>query len=86
MPEEQLDLDGAPLEKVLQIRQKAWDLLGEGKTIMQWGEGGTSAQKQLVAPISNVLAACKRQLQRLGYTDGLGRRVTKTVASFSGNF
>lgn len=76
---------GFTLDEVLRIQTKAKQMVLEGKTIMQWGEGGTSSQKQFTMPVEKVLDECRYALRRLD-PDTYGRRVTRTVASFSGNF
>jgi hypothetical protein len=76
---------GFTLEEIQKIQAKAKALVLEGKTIMQWGEGGTSSQKQFTMPVEKVLDECRYALRRLD-PDTYGRRVTRTVASFSGNF
>lgn len=76
---------GFSLDDVLKIQTKAKQMVLEGKTILQWGEGGTSSQKQFTLPVDKVLEECRYALKKLDPTT-FGRRASKTVASFSGNF
>lgn len=52
-------------EEILSIQNRAKALLLEGKTIMAWNDGGgTSVTKQMVMPVSEVLAECAYALRR----------------------
>lgn len=72
---------GFTLQEVLEIESKAKALILEGKTIMQWGDGGTSAQKQFTMPVDKVLEECRYALRRLD-PETYGRNITRTRVSF----
>ena len=42
---------GFTAAEVLQIQAKAKELLLEGKTLMSWGESGSTASKQFAMPV-----------------------------------
>lgn len=69
------------LDEIRSIQAKAKSLVLEGKTIMQWGEGGTSAQKQFTMPVEKVLEECRYALRRLD-PETYGRNITRTRVSF----
>lgn len=69
------DLD-APT--VTQIRDKAIDLILEGKTLMTWGTPGFNAGKQFVMHPNEMLAEANAALRFIN-----GGRVTKTFPNFS---
>ena len=50
-------------EEVLEIRRRAMKLIREGKTIMKWEGEGSTAERQFVAPISEILKETKRCLK-----------------------
>lgn len=56
---------GFTVVEVLAIQAKAKKLLLEGKTVMSWSEGGTSATRQLVMPVQEILAECAYALRKL---------------------
>lgn len=60
-----LFITGFTVAEVLQIQAKAKELLIEGKTLMAWGDGGSSATKQFAMPIKEVLDECKYALRLL---------------------
>lgn len=49
---------GFTAEEVLAIQGRAKELILEGKTLMTWGEGGSSAGKQFAMAVADVLAEC----------------------------
>ncbi|MBU6179419.1 MAG: hypothetical protein KGR69_07125 [Verrucomicrobia bacterium] len=49
---------GFTAAEVLQIQAKAKELLLEGKTLMSWGESGSTASKQFAMPVAEVLEEC----------------------------
>jgi len=49
---------GFSVAEVLQIQSKAKELLVEGKTIMAWGDGGTTVSKQFPMTVKEVLEEC----------------------------
>jgi hypothetical protein len=53
---------GFTLAEVIEIQSKAKQLLLEGKTLMSWGESGSSASKQFAMPVSEVLEECAHAL------------------------
>ena len=72
---------GFEVEEVLAIQAKAKKLLLEGKTVMSWSEGGTSASREMVMPISEILEECAYALKKLDpETYGQGVRTKLTVA------
>jgi len=56
---------GFTVAEVLEIQAKAKKLLMEGKTVMSWSEGGTSATRQLVMPVQDILGECAYALRKL---------------------
>jgi len=53
---------GFTAAEVLQIQAKAKEMLHEGKTLMSWGESGSTATKQFAMPIREVLEECAHAL------------------------
>lgn len=49
---------GFTTEEVVAIQARAKELVLEGKTLMSWGESGSSATKQFTMPVADVLAEC----------------------------
>ena len=73
--------------EVVAIQTKAKTMLIEGKTVMSWNDGGTSATKQFVLPIREVLEECKFALEHPHLLDDSPnqRRMRKSIrAGFSG--
>jgi hypothetical protein len=56
---------GFTASEVLQIQAKAKEMLIEGKTLMSWGESGSTAAKQFAMPIREVLEECAYALPLL---------------------
>ena len=56
---------GFTVAEVLAIQQRAKDLLLEGKTIMNWSDAETSASKQFVMEVGEVLEECGHALRVL---------------------
>jgi hypothetical protein len=56
---------GFTASEVLQIQAKAKEMLLEGKTLMSWGESGSTATKQFAMPIREVLEECAYALPLL---------------------
>jgi hypothetical protein len=50
-------------ETVLKIREHALKLLMDGTTIMKWEGEGTTAERQFVAPVSEILAETRKFLK-----------------------
>lgn len=72
---------GFTVAEVRAIQEKAKQLVLEQKTIMQWGEGGTSIQKQFPMSPEKVLEECRYALRRLD-PETYGRNITRTRVSF----
>lgn len=53
---------GFTAAEVSQIQAKAKELLLEGKTLMSWGESGSTATKQFAMPVREVLEECAHAL------------------------
>ena len=56
---------GLTVAEVLQIQAKAKEILMEGKTLMAWGDSGSTATKQFAMPVKEVLEECKFALRTL---------------------
>ena len=75
---------GFTVAEVLQIQSKAKEMLVEGKTLMSWGDGGSSATRQFAMPIREVLEECAFALRTLDpETYGRRRRVARSFVSES---
>ena len=73
---------GFAIAEVLQIQNRAKELLLEGKTVMAWGDSGSSVNKQFAMPVSEVLEECAYALRQLDpETYGRRRRVASSVVS-----
>ena len=59
---------GFTVAEVLAIQQRAKEMLLEGKTIMNWNDADTSASKQFVMPLDQVLEECAHGLRVLDPT------------------
>ena len=57
-----LFVTGFTAAEVVQIQAKAKELLLEGKTLMSWGESGSTASKQFAMPVADVLEECAHAL------------------------
>ena len=56
---------GFSVAEVLQIQSKAKEMLMEGKTLMAWGESGSTVNRQFTMPVKEVLDECKFALRTL---------------------
>lgn len=57
---------GFTLDEVKAIQNKAKAMLMEGKTIMNWSDGGgTSVSKQFAMPVADVLEECAYAIRKL---------------------
>lgn len=56
---------GFTVAEVLQIQTKAKQMLLEGKTLMSWGDSGSSASKQFPMTVRETLDECARALRVL---------------------
>jgi len=73
---------GFSIKEVLKIQKRAKELLMEGKTVMAWGDSGSSVNKQFVMPVEKVLEECAYALRLLDpETYGRRRRVASSVVS-----
>ncbi|NDD52885.1 hypothetical protein EBZ39_03225 [bacterium] len=71
---------GFTQEEVEDILAKAKTFLLEGKTLMSWGESGSSASKEFAMPVREVLDECQHALRILDPgTYGRQRSVGTTV-------
>jgi len=79
-----LFITGFSVAEVLQIQSKAKEMLLEGKTLMAWGESGSTVSKQFAMPIQDVLEECAYALRILApETYGPSRKVAQsTVAAY----
>ena len=78
---------GFTLAEVQDIHAKAKEILsaGGGKTLMSWSDGAVNSSRSFAMPVKEVLVECGIALRALD-PDTYGRRATRTVVSFSGNF
>ena len=73
---------GFSVAEVLQIQSKAKELLLEGKTVMQWGDSGSTVTKQFPMTIKEVLEECAYALRVLDpATYGPRRRVAQSTVT-----
>lgn len=56
---------GFTVAEVLQIQAKAKQMLLEGKTLMSWGDSGSSASKQFPMTVRETLDECAHALRVL---------------------
>jgi hypothetical protein len=75
------------LSDVRQIMERAKALVMEGKTIMSYGDQGTSVSKMFPLPVERVLDECNYALSKLDPTTyGSQRASRRTSANFTGRF
>lgn len=60
-----LFITGFTVAEVLQIQSKAKEMLVEGKTVMQWGDSGSTVSKQFPMTVKEVLQECAYALRVL---------------------
>jgi hypothetical protein len=60
-----LFITGFTVEEVLAIQAKAKQMLIEGKTVMSWGDSGTSVSKQFPMAVTETLEECAHALRVL---------------------
>jgi hypothetical protein len=60
-----LFITGFSVAEVLQIQSKAKELLIEGKTVMAWGDSGSTVTKQFPMAVKEVLQECAYALRVL---------------------
>lgn len=71
---------GFSIAEVLQIQAKAKQMLLEGKTLMSWGESGSSVSKQFPMSVKETLEECAHALRTLDpATYGRSRRVGQST-------
>jgi hypothetical protein len=75
---------GFTVAEVLSIQSKAKQMLLEGKTIMSWGDSGSSVSKQFPMTVKETLEECAFALQKL-HPEVYGRP-RKVSQSFVGRF
>lgn len=70
-----LFVTGFTLAEVLAIQARAKELLIEGKTVMSWGDSGTTVTKQFALSVKETLEECAHALKKLDpQTHGKPRR------------
>ncbi|XHR30899.1 MAG: hypothetical protein ACFUZC_10105 [Chthoniobacteraceae bacterium] len=60
-----LFITGFSVAEVLQIQARAKELLVEGKTVMSWGDSGSTVTKQFPMTVKEVLEECAYALRVL---------------------
>ena len=60
-----LFITGFSVAEVLQIQARAKELLIEGKTVMAWGDSGSTVTKQFPMTVKEVLEECAYALRVL---------------------
>ena len=74
---------GFSVAEVLQIQSKAKELLLEGKTVMSWGDSGSTVSKQFPMTVKEVLEECAYALRVLEPTTYVRRRtIAQSIVSF----
>jgi hypothetical protein len=71
-----LFITGFTVAEVLQIQAKAKQMLLEGKTVMSWGDSGTSVSKQFPMSVKETLEECAHALRVLDPATYAPRRAT----------
>lgn len=74
---------GFTVAEVLAIQAKAKQMLMDGKTVMSWGDSGSSVTKQFPMQVQDVLEECAHALRVLDPAT-YGPRRTTTVSSIVG--
>lgn len=78
-----LFITGFTVAEVLQIQAKAKEMLLEGKTLMSWGDSGTSVSKQFPMTVKETLDECAHALRVLDPgTYGPRRRVAQSTIGY----
>ena len=78
-----LFVTGFTVADVLAIQSKAIQMLKEGKTIMSWGDSGTSVTKQFPMTVKETLDECAYALRVLDpATYAPRRRVLQSTVDF----
>lgn len=74
---------GFTKEEVLQIQAKAKKMVMDGKTVMSWGDSGTTVTKQFPIDVKEVLIECAYALKILD-PETYGSPITRTRPQFNG--
>jgi len=78
-----LFVTGFTVADVLAIQSKAKQMIMEGKTIMSWGDSGTSVTKQFPMTVKETLAECAYALRVLDpETYEPGRRIGQSTVDY----
>jgi hypothetical protein len=78
-----LFITGFTVAEVLAIQAKAKEMLLEGKTIMAWGDSGTSVSKQFPMTVKETLEECAHALRVLDpVTYAPRRRVAQSSVGY----
>lgn len=78
-----LFITGFSVAEVLSIQSKAKQMLLEGKTVISWGDSGTSVTKQLTMTVKETLEECAHALRVLDpATYGPRRRVAQSTVGY----
>lgn len=78
-----LFITGFTAAEVLAIQSRAKEMLIEGKTLMSWGDSGTSVSKQFPMTVKETLEECAHAL-RVFDPDTYGPRRTTAASSVCG--
>lgn len=78
-----LFVTGFTVAEVLAIQAKAKQMLMEGKTLMSWGDSGSSVTKQFPMQVQDVLEECAHALRVLDPAT-YGQRRTSVVSGVVG--
>lgn len=71
---------GFSVAEVLQIQAKAKQMLLDGKTVMSWGDSGSSISKQFPMTVKETLEECAHALRMLDPANyGTPRRVAHST-------
>jgi hypothetical protein len=78
-----LFITGFTVAEVLSIQAKAKQMLIEGKTVMSWGDSGTSVSKQFPMSVKETLEECAHALRVLApESHGPSRRVAQSTVGY----
>lgn len=78
-----LFITGFTVAEVIAIQAKAKQMLMEGKTLMSWGDSGSSATRQFPMQVQDVLEECAQALRVLDPAAyGPRRRVSQSVVGY----
>lgn len=78
-----LFITGFTVAEVISIQSKAKQMLLEGKTIMSWGDSGSSVTKQFPLSVAETLEECAHALRVLSPENyGTARRVAQSQVGY----